>query len=281
MGMAIIEGQAIVEKKSWLIRPPELYFDPWNVMIHGITEKDVKNKPEFNNHWEVFQKEFQGGPLIAHNASFDMSVLRYVLDEYELPYPEMNYYCTRVISKKTWPGLVSYSLDIVADHLGINFKHHDPQDDAVACAEIALRACHESGTQTIEALVREKEIITGKLFPGGYKPCGVKWKSWKISDITPTTDEINPNNPLYEKAVVFTGALQSMDRKTAIQKVVNCGGHGTNSISKKTDFLVMGQQDYSKFKDGMKSSKLKKAEALIKQGIDLEIISESEFLQLI
>ena len=81
MGIAFIEGQKITTRASWLIRPPDLYFDPYNTYIHGITEEDVADRPEFNKLWDEFRKYFEGRLLVAHNASFDISVLRHVLDE--------------------------------------------------------------------------------------------------------------------------------------------------------------------------------------------------------
>lgn len=72
-----------------------------------------------------------------------------------------------------------------------------------------------------------------------------------------------------------------MVRKDAAQEAVNRGALYCNSVTKKTNYLVMGVQDYSKFVDGKKSSKLKKAEELIINGQDLEIIGEDEFIRLL
>ena len=47
LGIAKINGHEIVNRASWLIRPPELYFDPYNTYIHGIAEEDVADQPEF------------------------------------------------------------------------------------------------------------------------------------------------------------------------------------------------------------------------------------------
>ncbi len=51
-----------------------------------------------------------------------------------------------------------------------------------------------------------------------------------------------------------------------------------NSVTKKTDILVVGQQDYRIVgADGM-SSKQKKALTLLEKGHDIEILSETEFI---
>jgi len=66
-----------------------------------------------------------------------------------------------------------------------------------------------------------------------------------------------------------------------MQQVVNAGGNCPNNVTRGTNYLVVGIQDYTKFNDGKKSSKLKKAESLMAKGLNLEIISEYEFLKLL
>src|SRR5258708_29940155 len=85
---AIVSNGELIAKHSWLIRPKELRFDPYNTWIHGITEDDVADAPEFNELWdETFRPILEcGSVVIAHNASFDMSVLRHTLLEYGIPF---------------------------------------------------------------------------------------------------------------------------------------------------------------------------------------------------
>lgn len=49
------------------------------------------------------------------------------------------------------------------------------------------------------------------------------------------------------KTFVLTGALQSMSRKDAEQKIAACSGKVTSSVTKKTDFVVVGAEPGSKF----------------------------------
>ena len=79
LGIVVVDGGAVVEARSWLVRPEPLVFDGYNIMIHGITPDDVRDEPTFDQLWaDVFLPYFQMGPMLAHNASFDMSVLRHV-----------------------------------------------------------------------------------------------------------------------------------------------------------------------------------------------------------
>jgi DNA polymerase-3 subunit epsilon len=92
--VSVQEGQ-IVDKELWLIRPPELYFNPYNTKIHGICEDDVRDKPEFSDLWDTVRFHLEGNIVLAHNATFDMGVLGQTLDAYGIAYPELNFVCTR------------------------------------------------------------------------------------------------------------------------------------------------------------------------------------------
>ncbi len=85
----------------------------------------------------------------------------------------------------------------------------------------------------------------------------------KMSDDTVPVSE----NRFENKTFVFTGTLSSMTRDEAGEKVKTLGGKVSNSISKKTNFLVAGDKT---------GSKLIKAE---KFGV--KILSENEFLEMI
>lgn len=99
----------------------------------------------------------------------------------------------------------------------------------------------------------------------------------KSSEIIPTVEEFDENHPLYGKTCVFTGTLDSLPRKDAMQLVVNVGGFCGNSVTKKTDYLILGNNDYCASIKGGKSAKQKKAEELQLSGSDIEIIPESVF----
>lgn len=63
-----------------------------------------------------------------------------------------------------------------------------------------------------------------------------------------------------------------------LQKIKDVGGIPSDSVTAKTDVLVVGQQDYKKVGDSGMSGKQKKALQLLEKGKEIEILSESEFL---
>lgn len=141
MGICIVEDFKIVETKSWLIKPPSFpYFNRYNVAVHGIQPEDVISAPTFDEVWHEAQDIMYGHLMLAHNASFDASVLRSCLDYYGFYRPKINYLCSIQIAKHSWKNLPRYGLKALAEHLDITFNHHRAGDDAEVCAKIATMA---------------------------------------------------------------------------------------------------------------------------------------------
>lgn len=174
VGLAIVEDGAVVDKKYWLIKPHKdhSYFDPFNVYIHGITKDMVADAPEFNT---VYTNEIapviQGTVLAAHNAAFDMSALRHVLDLYGIDYPLIQYVCTFKAAQKTWAELENHKLDTVSRHLDFTFTHHNALEDALACANILVEIVKKKQLGDIDALAAALGMRMGQLYAGGYEPC--------------------------------------------------------------------------------------------------------------
>jgi DNA polymerase III subunit epsilon len=95
LGLVVVQQLQIVKRRSWLVRPSQGCFDPNNVMLHGITADQVAEVPTFAELWDEIHSEIQGMSLVAHNAGFDIGVLRHTLDSYKIPYPQLHYYCSR------------------------------------------------------------------------------------------------------------------------------------------------------------------------------------------
>ena len=285
IGLAYVSNNKIIDMEHYLIKPKNMYFDYFNVMIHGITKEDVKDSPEWPEVLQLLKNKIENNLIIAHNASFDMSVFRSACDDYKIKYPTFNYHCTRIISKKLWPELINYKLKTVSKNIGITFQHHHADQDAMACAEIALYAIRSKNESSLISFLENNEMPLGNINSDGYIPAREKKKVYTNENILLNLEkkniEYNEDHPFFEKYISFTGTLQSMIRKDAMQIVLDSGGYPENSVNSKTNFLVFGEQDFSKFNDGKLSSKTKKAMELKSNGKDIEILSEQDFLQLI
>ncbi len=177
LGIVVVRNGKIVEKNAWFIRPKDNKFDGMNVAIHGIRPSDVENEPDFGTLYkDIFHDYLEGELVIAHNASFDISVMRASLTEAGIPFPNFDYLCTVKIGQKTWPDLYNHKLNTISEMLDFEFKHHDALDDCLACANALLEACKAKGCDSPLALAKFLKIGVGKLYPGGYKPCSLRKK---------------------------------------------------------------------------------------------------------
>lgn len=281
IGLTFVSGGQIVDTKSWLIKPMYDEFDYFNILIHGIRPEHVADKPEFNELWKEIKPLVENKFLIAHNAGFDISVLRRTLEAYQLPLPTLNYSCSYIFSKKIWQGLPAYDLKTLCRVNNIDLKHHRAGADSKATAELTLKAFEIAGVSSLDDFSEKLKTTVGQLYEGGYRPSETKriYKPKDLSKIVGDPTKHNPDSIFYGRTVVFTGALSSMVRAEAQKTIADIGGIIGNSVTKDTDFLVVGQQDYRVVGDDGMSSKQEKAIKLIEKGSTLEILSEDDFLK--
>src|SRR5690625_7957153 len=76
IGVAQVKAGKIVDTYSSLIKPPNLNFEDKLTEIHGITVDDVHKAPTFIDVWSEIIQRYSCKYIVAHNASFDVSVLR-------------------------------------------------------------------------------------------------------------------------------------------------------------------------------------------------------------
>lgn len=103
LGIAIVKNNIVTECKEWLIRPFPFEFSPFNTAIHGITADDVESAPTFQQLWPEICPYFENQTVVAHNASFDFSVLRRTLEHYQIPVPNLKILCTYRIAQSLYP----------------------------------------------------------------------------------------------------------------------------------------------------------------------------------
>ena len=169
LGLIVVESGEVVDQRSWLIRPYDNSFEPYHTRLHGIDAEMVLDQPEFHELWPAIHPLLQGQMVVAHNASFDMSVLRHVLDKYSLAYPELTYACSVKIAREVWDR-PSYKLSALCKWLEVDLTHHQALSDANGCAQIILEAADEMEVWDLPTMLKELQLNSGRLFDGGYFP---------------------------------------------------------------------------------------------------------------
>ncbi|MDZ4184487.1 MAG: NAD-dependent DNA ligase LigA [Desulfuromonadales bacterium] len=120
-----------------------------------------------------------------------------------------------------------------------------------------LRAIHEVGPQVAQSVInffaspRNREVLDQLIAAG----------------VAPQTEVKRSGGPLAGKIFVFTGAMSRFGRKEAQELIERRGGRASGSVSKKTDYVVAGDEA---------GSKLDKAREL-----GVTVLSEEEFEDLL
>ncbi len=142
LGLALMdESGTLIDTWYETIKPPSTFFDPANTEIHGMTFKDVENSPTFDILWPKAAAFIGDRLVIAHNATFDMTILKAMLRWYRIDVPRLGYSCTLRLSRKVWPDMENYKLTSLSALFGFEYKAHYALDDAVNCAKLFHKEC--------------------------------------------------------------------------------------------------------------------------------------------
>jgi len=167
VGLVKVRDGQVVDRIGWFIRPPfgHDHFSEWNVRIHGITPDMVLDAPTWVEQL-VDLTEFTGDDvLVAHNAGFDMGVIRAACLATGSPVPGYSYLCSLQLARTTYV-LDSYRLPSVAMAAGFeDFPHHDAVADAEACAAIMIHAADRYGVIDMAELAVAARIRMGSTVP--------------------------------------------------------------------------------------------------------------------
>lgn len=163
LGVVIVEDGRELHRQAWLIRPPGNLYQAGNIAIHGIHPSETEDAPEFPHVWAEAMQVIEDRTLVAHNASFDVGVIRKACDEYRLAPPGSEYVCTVKLSRRTWPDLSAHKLPIVAGHVGASLDHHDALSDAAACSSILQACIDHAGVPTVRDLVEHHRFSAARV----------------------------------------------------------------------------------------------------------------------
>lgn len=154
IALVVVRDDQITDSFYSLINP-KTFFNRRNTQIHGITARDVQSAPTFAEIWPHISPLFDPEHLItAHNARFDINVLKSTLTHYEIAPPHYLAIDTLKTSRKFFPEFPNHKLNTVADALKIDLKHHhNALADSAACAEILIHEAQQFGPDRLKKMV--------------------------------------------------------------------------------------------------------------------------------
>ncbi|KQY60225.1 hypothetical protein ASD11_12210 [Aeromicrobium sp. Root495] len=284
VGLIKVRNGLIVDEQHWLIRPPEAadWFDPFNISIHGITPVMVSDAPRWREVLPDIVAFIGDDVVIAHNAGFDIGVIRYACAVDNIEWPAIDFLCTLVLARRAF-SLPSYRLPFVTEACGATLEqHHDALADARAVVHIVRGLAVLAGTLDLRELASLHLVRVGRMESGIYSG-SVSTASGSGSLVaTEANADADPEGHLFGRVVVFTGALMSMTRQLAWDEVARSGGTPELNTTKRTNVLVLGDFNPANLRPGATySGKARKAFELQDKGQDIELMTEEDFLRVL
>lgn len=266
-----VEENNIIDSFTTLVNPKD-GIDSYIEELTGISNEMLSTAPKLEDILKNFDYFVGDSIMVGHNVNFDINFL---YDNYMqiLGKPLKNDFVdTLRLARKLLPELKHHRLDDLTEYFNrTNRDYHRALNDC----ELTNQILNDLKNEMLKKYENIEEFK--KSFQRHYK----NHDKLKAKDIIASTNDFDEDHPLYQKVCVFTGTLEKMLRKDAMQIVVNLGGICGDGVTSKTNYLILGNNDYCKtIKDG-KSSKQKKAEELKLKGQDIEIISEDVFYDMI
>lgn len=222
--------------------------------LTGITDDMVALAPSLEEVLKNFLAFVGDDVIIGHNVTFD---LRFISENTTKLFNEPflnDYMDTLTLSRKVFREYSCHKLGYLAEVLGLPVPAHRAEADCQTTKALYDCIWHTALDRNISIFYPDQRFVG------------------KPADILPTVTEFDETHPLYGKVCVITGKL-SINRVSALQLIVNRGGIIANSVTRKTNILVVGCD--------CATSKYKKVQELIALGQNIEILTEKDFIALI
>lgn len=221
IGIAEFNDGQLINTWETLVNPDD-YFDQINISIHGITEKMVKHSPTFSDIYEKV-KESTENNVVFHHMPFDRIAINRACELNKLDLIQANWLDSAKVVRRTWEEFAysGYGLSKITNHLGIEFKHHNALEDAIATGKVVLAAFDKSGMKLSDWDVRIKKPIN--IYASGSATIKLDGHS---------------EGPLFGENIVFTGSL-FITRAEAAKRAAELGCNVTNSVTKKQLYSLL------------------------------------------
>lgn len=155
----VVKGN-ITERFSTFVNPEVPI--PFHIEnLTGIKDDMVITAPVIAEVMPEFLAFCDGAVMVAHNADFDMSFIKYNCDRLSIPY-DFTIADTVAMARMLLPNLNRFKLDTVARALNISLEnHHRAVDDAACTAEIFekfVKMLADRGINTLDELNAEGHV---------------------------------------------------------------------------------------------------------------------------
>lgn len=263
LGIVSVKKGVIEYQHEYLINP-ECIFDENNIMIHGITPCVVEKAPTFPEIWDEIYEIINGRIVFAHAADFDISVLKAMINRYNLKIPSIEIGCTLRVAKIAFKDILpNCKLNTISQYLQIEHNHHNGLSDALVCYYMIKYVEKMYRVYDVVDLFNDLSLVFGKYNENEYTKVRNRLKL-KTKDII--------KDVLKGMVVGFTGKPKSLTKNHFINLVLSYGGVVSKDYNHRIDIYVVFQNPAKK--DLEKLNKIREVK-------DIKVYTEEEFMELV
>ena len=248
IGAVKVRNGIIIDKFSELVKPINRISGVVTALT-GISSKDVENARRISDVLPDFLKFIENDILLGHNiASFDIPIVRRnVAVEMKAAF-EPEYIDTMYLSKAV-SGVPDHKLQTMLDHYGItNARAHRAFEDCEATSKLF----HALVSDGITPCVRHSYSYTNI---EAAQPVPVK----EDIAVTMGTEKLSSVAGL---RIALTGNFECCSRAEVETALAQMGAKLTNSISSKTNYLIVGGLGSDRWKYNNGGGKIQQATQL-------------------
>lgn len=248
-------GREVLAWES-LVDPQDMFAD-FNTRLHGIGPRHVRGKPRFPQLYGALSAHLGGRITVAH-SNFDQGALGAACQVAGLPPIRSRWLDSVQVARHAWPELPSHRLNLLAEHLGLEHRHHDALSDARVAGWVVVKAIDHTGLDLAGLMASPWRGATRR----------------RARSAAPTPAD---SGALIGLRIAILG--QPRDGPLA-QMIASAGGRVVTSLGARTDLLaVAGNRP---FDEGLERSAIyRRAETMIALGQAIRIAGERELSAMI
>lgn len=206
--------------------------------LTGITNEDLQGCPDIINVLPNFLNFIENYTLVTYNGSFDLGFIERFIERLKLSEINNSNLDVLYLARNCIGEVPNYKLETLKEHFELNFESHRALSDCYTTNYIYQYCKTHQGTNSPHLnSVHHKTVTTRKNFFSPYHE--------SISDsIIDTYKNIFTNNSfLKNKNIVITGEMNNFNRNELIALLNLSNVNIVSSVSKKTDILILGNND--------------------------------------
>jgi len=276
---------AILKKQKTFINPQDWFYPLFVEEIHKINEEMVKDAPTFAQ-WGERLNGYLDGRVVLQHSRFDMDAISRACYKHGVSIPKSTWLDNLAVARRAWPDMAKHkggkghSLPVLCGHFNYEYNPHDGLEDACAALHVFNEACKATGLDVFGWLERVRRPINLEKSSAGNLE-----NQRKRSSEMKALCAFEPNQgPYLGEVLTFTGDVgtgeSKMVRRDAILIAHELGFKVNKNLTKDNTVLVFGPQDMRRLAKGAtESKKREKADKLIRNGQNIYLCSDADFLE--